>query len=485
MGLYEPKAKYHIRMRKKLPEKFSQKIPKEVKNTFLKITKQGYEIYLVGAGVRNLLQNKVPVDCDFTTNATPEIIQALFDDSFYDNLFGTVGISLKTKRGEEVYEITTYRTEWGYSDKRRPDEVKWGKKLEDDLQRRDFTFNAIVVGPKFKEGKWNKKSLVLIDLFDGQKDFKKKIVKAVGEPEKRFTEDALRMMRAVRFAAQLGFTIEKKTFQAIKKNASLIDKISSERIRQELFKILISNYAADGYMILRNSGLAEEILPEAEKMFGVEQKSPGRHHLDDVGTHAVKSLKASQSKDPIVNLAILIHDIGKPIVAGKDKKGTITFYNHEVVGTSIARNIAKRLRFSKKDEKRLVTLVRWHQFSVDERQTNKAIRRFIRNVGKENLTDMLELRRADRLGGGARETSWRFERFKKKLIEVQKQPFLVTDLKINGNDVMKILKIRPGPGVGKILSQLFEEIVEDKKKNEKKYLLKRIKVIGKKLTQVS
>ncbi len=468
-------------MSQKLPEKFSKKIPKEILNVFKKFTDQGHEIYLVGAGVRSLLQNKVPIDCDFTTKATPKIIQALFDDSFYDNAFGTVGIPFKTKRGEEVYEITTYRKEWGYSDKRRPDEVKWGKKLEEDLERRDFTFNAIVIGPILKNGQWDQKSLEMIDLFDGQKDFKNKIVKAVGNPNKRFSEDALRMMRAIRFAAQQGFTIEKKTFQAIKKNNQLIDQISQERVRDELFKILTSNYAADGYLILRNSGLAERILPEVEKMFGVKQKSPGRHHIDDVGTHAIKSLKASKSRDPVVNLAILIHDVGKPLVADKDKKGTITFYNHEMVGTHLARNIARRLRFSKKNENRLITLVRWHQFSVDERQTDKAIRRFIRNVGKENLTDMLELRRADRVGGGARETSWRFERFKKKLVVVQKQPFSITDLKVNGQDVMKILGIRPGPVVGRILNQLFEEVEEDKSKNKRTYLLKRIKQLGKKL----
>ncbi len=467
-------------MKKRLPERYSKQIPKEVWDVFKKFTDEGFEIYLVGAGARSLLQEKVPVDCDFTTNATPEAIQALFEDSFYDNKFGTVGISLETKRGEEVYEITTYRTEWGYSDKRRPDEVKWGNKLEEDLKRREFTISAFVIGPILKKGKWDGKSLEIIDLFKGQEDFKKKIIRAVGEPEKRFAEDALRMMRAIRIGSQLGFTIDKKTFQGIKKNCQLIKKISAERIRQELFKILESDHAADGYTLLRNSGLAKIILPEVEKMFGVEQKSPGRHHLDDVGTHAVKSLQASKSKDPVVNLAILIHDVGKPVVVGKDKKGAITFYNHEVVGASIARNIARRLKFSKKDEKKLVTLVRWHQFSVDERQTDKAIRRIIRNVGKENLADTLELRRADRVGGGARETSWRFERFKKKLVEVQKQPFSVTDLKVNGNDVMKVLSIRSGPRVGRVLNQLFEEVVEDKKKNERKYLLKRIKAIGKK-----
>jgi len=468
-------------MKTQLPIQKAKKIPQETWQVFKKFANEGYEIYLVGAGVRNLLSNKTPVDCDFTTNATPEIIQSLFDDSFYGNVFGTVGIPFETSRGKEIYEITTYRTEAAYSDYRRPDQVKWGDKLEEDLKRRDFTFNTIVIGPALKNKKWDQKTLELIDLFGGQRDFKNKLVKAVGEPRERFAEDALRMMRAVRFAAQLGFQIEAKTFQAIKSHARLIKKISAERIRDELFKILTSQHPADGYLILRNSGLAEIILPEVEKMFGVQQKSPGRHHQDDVGTHAIKSLKAVKTTDPIVRLAVLIHDIGKPITAGRDKKGSITFYNHEVVGASIAKNIGRRLRFSRKDQGRLFKLVRYHQFTVDERQTDKAIRRFIRNIGKENLTDILELRRADRVGGGARETSWRFERFKKKLVEVQKQVFSVTDLKINGQDVMKTLKINPGPLVGKILNQLFEEVEEDKNKNKRDYLLKRVKKIGQSL----
>jgi len=469
-------------MRQILPKNTAQKITPKIWEIFKKFTKKGFEIYLVGGGVKNLLQGKKPPpDCDFTTNATPSEIRLLFPKSFYDNVFGTVGIPIKTSRGLAKIEITTYRSEWGYSDHRRPDKVKWGTKLEEDLKRRDFTFNAVVIGPPLKNKQWNGKTLEIIDLFEGIKDFKNKIIRAVGNPDERFVEDALRMMRAIRFAAQFGFVIEEKTFQAIKKNAHLITKISWERIRDELFKILSSNYPADGYQLLRNCGLAQFILPEVEKMFGVDQKSPGRHHQDDVGTHALKSLKASHSRDPVVNLAILLHDVGKPAVAGKDERGTITFYNHEVVGASIAKNIANRLRLSKKDTNRLFRLVRWHQFSVDERQTDKAIRRFIRNVGKENLTDILEVRRADRLGGGVRETSWRLEKFKEKLAEVQKQPFTVTDLKVDGHDVIKILNISPGPLVGKVLNQLFEEVVENKTKNERKYLLSRIKEIGKDL----
>lgn len=463
------------------------KIPAFVKKILDTVEKEGYEIYVVGGVVRDLIIGREAVDWDFTTNATPKVILALFPDGFYDNQFGTVGIVSPREKKKKVYygkppiyEITTFRKEIGYTDRRRPDKVIWGKTLKEDLVRRDFTINAMAL-----KRVTNHQPLVtnfkLIDPHNGQKDLKAKLIRAVGNPDQRFQEDALRMMRAVRIAAQLGFTIEEKTFAAIKKNVGLIDYISAERIRDELLKLLSYKYAADGYMILRNSGLAEKILPEVEKMFGVEQKSPGRHHLDDVGTHAIKSLKASKSSDPIVNLATLIHDVGKPLVVGKDKKGTITFYNHELIGASIAKNVARRLKFSKKDQERLFKLVRWHQFTVDERQTDKAIRRFIRNVGIKNLSDILEVRRADRVGGGARETSWRFEKFKKKMVEVQKQPFSVADLKVSGNDVMKILNLSPGPLVGRVLDQLFEEVVEDGTKNKREYLLKRIKTLGKKL----
>jgi len=451
---------YIISMKINLPD-FVQKILK-------KFLENGYEIYIAGGAIRDILMKKAVHDWDFTTNATPKIILSLFPDSFYDNQFGTVGINHQSL----IYEITTFRKEMGYSDARHPDKISWGKTIQEDLIRRDFTIDAMALTPQMK----------IIDPHHGQDDIKKKIIKAVGNPEERFSEDALRMMRAVRIATQLGFSIEEKTFQAIKNNVKLLDKISAERIRDELLKLLSYPFAADGYLLLRNSGLAEKILPEVEAGFNVQQKSPGRHHTLDVGNHSLQSLKSSKSSNPILNLAILLHDVGKPTVARVQKDGVITFYNHEMVGASLARNIAKRLKFSKKQEEKLVTLVRWHQFSVDEKQTDKAIRRFIRNVGQENLEDILALRTADRLGGGAKETSWRMELFKKKLIEVQKEPFLVTDLKIDGNDIMKTLKIHSGPLVGRFLNQLFEEVVDKKLKNEKKALLKRLKQIAKSLT---
>jgi len=213
-------------MRRKITAKIIKNIPQPVWDVFKTFTDSGHEIYLVGGGVRNLLLGKNPVDCDFTTNAVPEIIKAFYDNSFCDNVFGTVGIPIKTEQGDEIYEITTYRSEGSYSDSRRPDEVKWERSLTEDLKRREFTFNAVVIGPILKKSKWDGKALELIDPFNGRQDFKNKLVRAVGNPELRLQEDALRMMRAVRFAAQLGFQIEKQTFNAIKGNADSVKLIS-------------------------------------------------------------------------------------------------------------------------------------------------------------------------------------------------------------------------------------------------------------------
>lgn len=436
-------------------------LPDEVKKVLSDFKNKKFEIYVVGGAVRDLLMGKIVYDWDFTTNATPEQILEIYPEGFCDNKFGTVGISIEGFN--EPFEITTYRTEHGYSDNRRPDSVSWGKSLEEDLKRRDFTINAFAYdGEK------------LIDLYDGQKDLSNKNLRAVGDPNERFGEDALRMMRAVRIAGELKFQIEKNTFEAIQSNATLINKIAKERIKDELFKVLKSNNPYSGIVHLKESGLMQEILPELSKCFGIEQKSPNRHHIYDVGTHLLMSLKECKSTDPITRFATLIHDIGKPQTVRKLPSGVITFYNHEMVSTRIAENIADRLKFSSKEKDKLVKLVRFHQFTVDEHQTDSAIRRFITNVGLEYVEDMLHLRVADRLGGGASETSWRLEDFKKRLIEVQKQPFAIKDLKINGKDVMEKLNIPAGPKVGEVLEKIFNEVVENNVPNERELLLKLI-----------
>lgn len=417
---------------------------------------------MVGGVVRDLLLGRELGDWDFTTDATPEQILELFPEGFYNNQFGTVGIAHESS--PRPYEITTFRTEDSYSDKRRPDKVIWGKSLEEDLGRRDFTINAIALSA-------NKK---IIDPFEGQEDIKKKTVRAVGNPTDRFAEDALRMMRAVRIATELGFVVEENTFEAIKMHSESIKHISWERIRDELFKILKSEFADEGVIMLHSSGLLEYILPELTAALGTEQKSPGRHHTYDVYTHCLMALKHCPSKDPLVRLATLLHDIGKVQTRAVTEKGVVTFYNHEIVGAKQAKEIANRLRLSKKDKDRLWTLVRYHQFTVDDKQTDSALRRFIKNVEVENLQDMLDLRVGDRLGGGAQETSWRLEKFKERLEEVQLQPFSVKDLKVNGQDVMEVLKISPGPRVGEVLNKLFSEVEEDQTKNEREYLLSKI-----------
>lgn len=459
------------------------RLPKVAQEIIRTLQKKGFESYAVGGSVRDTIMKRPTHGWDFTTNAVPEDILALFPDSFYDNQFGTVGLKIKEKSDKrkaisedetgDIYEVTTYRSEHGYADHRHPDAVTWGKTLEEDLSRRDFTINAIAFdGKTFK------------DPFKGQEDITAKVIRAVGNPSDRFREDALRMMRAVRIAGELGFTIDNGTRDAIKLHAHLLQKISKERIRDEFLKLMSAEYASDGVLILKNTGILGEILPELNVAFTVPQKSPKRHHIYDVGTHSVMALKHCTSADPIVRLATLLHDIGKPKTYRKDSEGLITFYNHEVAGTAIARRIAERLKMSNKHTEKLLTLVRWHQFSVDERQTDSALRRFIRRVGKENLSDILALRIGDRLGGGARETSWRLELYKKRLEEVQKQPFTVADLHVSGHDVMKEFACKPGPLVGKILNALFGEVEKGTLPNEKEALLERMKELKDQISEL-
>src|SRR3989344_9026196 len=307
-------------------------VPVYAADVISKFTREGYEIYIVGGVVRDFFLGRILYDWDMTTNATPEKIQELFPHSFYDNKFGTVGIPEEGKTDKETeiqsrpVEVTTFRTEHGYSDARHPDEVRWGSSLEEDLARRDFTINAMAL----KSAQMHTASgslFELVDIHGGMEDLKAKLIRTVGDPEERFAEDALRMMRAVRIGAQLMFNIEEETFEAIKRNANKLKGIAWERIREELLKTLAAEYPAEGYMLLRNTGLGSLVLPEMEETFGVDQKSPGRHHQFDVGTHSVESLRHCPSSDPVTRLATLIHDTGKVKTMRKYPDGRITFYN--------------------------------------------------------------------------------------------------------------------------------------------------------------
>lgn len=448
-------------------------LPKEILDHIHIIENAGYEIYLVGGSVRNILLEKEVKDWDFTTNATPEQILVLFPDGFYDNTFGTVGVPLLVGENKTILEITTFRTESAYSDNRHPESVTWGHSLEEDLSRRDFTVNAIAA-------KVNNDELTLIDPYNGQEDIKQSTIRAVGEPNQRFQEDALRLMRAIRFGAQLAFVIEKETYDAISANASLLSNISKERIHDELIKILASDYPYLGIMLLTHTGLMKYILPELLEGIGVSQERPGRHHTTDVFTHNVDSLKYCPSKDPIVRFSALIHDIAKPRVASTDTDGYVIFHNHEIVGAKMASEICDRLRFSKKDKEKIVTLIRWHMFTVDEHITDSAVRRFIRKIGPENVTDMIDVRIGDRLGSGTQTAeSWRLKLFKKRIEdELSPAPFSITDLAVDGNDIMKELDIKPSKRIGELLHLLFEEVDEDLSKNTKEYLIKRIHDLG-------
>lgn len=443
---------------------------RDLENILEKVEKAGFEVAVVGGAVRDLLSGKKVEDWDLATNAKPQGILKIFKNAFYHNKFGTVGVP--TKSG--VVEITTYRSESPYSDRRHPDEVKWGNSLEEDLKRRDFTVNAMAM--RFEGGKLDDK---VVDPFGGRDDLKNKLIKSVGDPDERFGEDALRLLRAVRFASTLGFLIEEKTKDALVKNSKLIAEVSGERIREEIFKIVDSGMGAEGFFMLKDVGLLTEILPELDICFSVEQKSPKRHHVFDVGTHCVLSLKNCPSGDTITKFATLLHDIGKAKVANITEEGVRTFYNHEVAGGKQVKEIADRLHLSRVQKEKLYLLVRWHQFSVSEEQTDKAIRRFIKNIGVDLIEDMMDLRIGDRLGGGLQQPeSWRLKLFRQRLKEVLTKPFTVKDLKVNGRDVMEILKVKPGPKVGEILNKLFDEVAQDGKKNDRELLLKRIEEIG-------
>jgi len=436
-----------------------RQLPEKVKKVMQKAIDAGGEIYVVGGAVRDWILKKEINDWDFATNLTPEEMKKIFPkNSFCENQFGTFSLIM----GEnDIFEITTYRSEEGYSDKRHPDKVSWGKNLKEDLERRDFTINAMALDI---EGQ-------ITDLHNGIEDLNNRLIKTVGNPDDRFSEDALRMMRAIRIAAQIGFLVEEKTFESIQKNAHLIREIAGERIRDELFKILLCKKAGDGIRLLKNCGLLAEIMPELLPGVGMGQKG---HHIYDVWDHELEALNNCQSKNPVTRLACLLHDVGKPAVM-KLEKGEKTFYNHEVIGSRIAVNIGKRLRLSKDELEQLFILVRWHMFTVEDTQTDKAVRRFIRNVTPEYLDEMISLRRSDRLGSGAKESSWRWELFKNRLVEVQKQPFTVKELKVNGLDVMEILNIKPGRKVGEVLDKIFAEVEEKPELNVREILLEKIK----------
>ncbi len=464
------------------------KIPKEVKNILNKLEKNNYQAYVVGGCVRDILREVEPQDWDVATNAEPEEIEKIFSKTFCNNNFGTVTVLTGSKKPHlKEIEITPFRIDEKYTDKRHPDKISWAKTIEEDLERRDFTVNALALGPKGQNIKISKyQNIELIDLFNGQEDLKNKIIRAVREPEERFSEDALRMLRAVRFSITLGpalWQIEEVTWQGIKKNAQLLSFISKERIRDELMKIIMSPQGARGIETLRKLGLLKHIVPELEEGFGVGQN---KHHIYQIYQHVLLSLNYAcrNNFSKYVRLTALFHDIGKPKV--KEGKGPqATFYNHEVVGAKMTYQILRRLRFPQKDIKKITKLVRYHLFyyNVDEVSAS-SVRRLLRKVGREDIKELLQVRMSDRIGSAVPKAEpYKLRHLKYMFEKVSKDPISVQMLKIDGGEVMKILKINPGPTIGCVLDVLLSEVLADPKRNKKDHLKKMVKEFGKLKTE--
>jgi tRNA nucleotidyltransferase (CCA-adding enzyme) len=487
-------------------------IPKQIIEIIQRLEAAGFEAYVVGGCVRDLLMEQElrrasrsesdrsvgPKDWDVTTNAKPEEVMKIFSTyvppdgtsadkagSFYENKFGTVGV----KSDIGVVEVTTYRIESKYSDKRRPDKVKFAKTLEEDLSRRDFTINALAL-------KIKKSDFEIVDLFRGQEDLNNKIIRAVGDANERFDEDALRMMRTVRFAVTLGgdtnikkttgprklseeipFAIEEKTKKAIAKNAKNLKHIALERIQDELNKILVSDFAAEGIELLRELKMLQYIIPELEKGYGVGQN---RHHIYTIYEHSILSLKNCPSEKLEVRLATLLHDIAKPDTK-RGEGAYSTFYNHDHVGARVVEKILKRLKYPSNIIRKVKLLVDNHMFyyNVDEVGAS-SVRRLVKKVGLENIDDLIDLRIGDRLGSGVpKAVPYKLRHFKYMVDKISNDPLSVKMLKVNGNDLMRKLTLEPGPKIGAILDVLLSEVIDDPKKNDKKVLLARTKELDK------
>lgn len=440
------------------------KIPDVIRETLKTLENKGYSAYLVGGCVRDLILGREPKDWDITTNSTPEEIITLFPKTVYENSFGTV-----TVVNEEIedlnfrnIEITPFRLEAKYSDKRHPDEVKFSQNIEDDLKRRDFTVNALAYNLKGQ----------LVDLFDGIRDLKDKVIRTVGEPDERFTEDSLRLLRAIRFATQLGFTINIETEQSISKNASLLKSISAERIRDEFIKIIMSPQPSFGIILSHKLGVLKQFLPEIEEGIGVQQ---GGEHIYDVWDHTLNTVQHGANKDFSleVRLAALFHDIGKPKSQRiSEKPGKWTFYGHDVIGEKITDSIMKRLKFPNKIREVVVSMVRNHMFFSDpDKITLSAVRRIIVNVGPDHIWDLMKVRACDRIGmGRPKEDPYRLRRYEAMIEEALSQPTSVAMLKIDGKKVIDVTHETPGPRIGWILHALLEEVLDDPNLNTPEYL---------------
>ena len=491
-------------------------IPTEVRDVMQRIIAAGFSAYTVGGSVRDVLLGRAPSDWDVATSATPEEIQSLFPESFYANKFFTV--TVKTGSANESLseiEVTTFRAEGRYEDKRHPADIRPAKTIEEDLSRRDFTVNAIALG--LGPGEHPE----LIDPYGGEKDLDARILRAVGDPNERFDEDALRTLRAARFAAELGFAIEPRTRAAIAAEAGSLRAISKERIRDEFSKVVMADGEGPsdkkpgpefgmksdlpgerhtgwesilnrigasrgwhGMEMLHELGLLEHIVPELEEGIGCTQN---KHHVYTVWEHNMRSLDFAATKgwSLAVRIAALFHDIAKPR-AKKGEGPDSTFYNHDSIGAKMSAAILSRLRYPQDFTEKIARLVRWHLFRYDYEgdaveTTDSSIRRLIRNVGVENIEDLVRVRMCDRIGSGVpKAVPYRLRHFQFRVEKVlrEHEAVKVSMLEIRGDDIMRILGIAPGPKIGHVLNALLEEVLDDPKKNDRAWLEERAKELG-------
>jgi len=449
------------------------KIPKEIQEMGGVLQNAGFDAYAVGGCVRDLLMGRAPADWDVTTDASPEDIQHLFPNSFYENKFGTVTVVTESKKDSLKHvEVTPYRMDVSYSDKRHPDEVSFVRTIEEDLKRRDFTINAIAINLGTQNG------FHAVDLFGGCKDIEDKLMRAVGNAEERFNEDALRLMRAVRLATQLDFDIDSVTASAIKKHAGLLRLVAVERVRDEFSKLIASDMPDRGLEILRELNLITYVVPELMEGYGVGQN---KHHIYSVWEHNLRALQYAAEKkwSPEVRMAALLHDVAKP----RCKKGDgpdSTFYGHDVVGAKMVLQILGRLKYSKQFIEKVAKLVRYHLFyyNVDE-VTESSVRRLIAKVGLEDMEDLIQVRICDRIGSGVPKAEpYKLRHFRFLVEKLSRDPVSVKMLRVKGDDVMKLTGIQPGPKVGFLLNILLEEAIDDPALNQKQKLEKRVKELG-------
>jgi tRNA nucleotidyltransferase (CCA-adding enzyme) len=435
------------------------RIPPVLRQFAAHFEKSGFQCYLVGGAVRDMLLGRGCTDFDIATDALPEEVQRMFHRVIPTGIkHGTVTVLFKGVR----FEVTTFRIDQEYRDGRRPAGVIFTPSIQEDLKRRDFTINAIAYDLTGRR---------LLDPHHGREDLKRGLIRAIGDPLERFREDGLRPVRACRFAAQFGFQIDRPTFDGIRRSLDTVRRVSGERVRDELLRLLKAPKPSIGFRLMHESGLLGVVIPELEAGAGVEQREL---HCFDVLEHLLASCDAAPRGKPLVRLAALLHDVGKPDTLEVEADGALRFHRHELLSADLAERILRRLRFSSQEVRQVRHLVRHHMFNYEEVWSDAAVRRFLARVGTENVPDLLALRRADQIGR-CNETavSPSLVAFQKRIEAVlaREEALSLRDLAVDGEDIMKALSIPPGPHIGIILNELLEAVLADPQLNERERLL--------------